>query len=180
MAKGGITTDNSLIIPIEHVEHLSQLSQSAILEIDNYKKLLRKKLENKDNTLLFIERNIPSTKVSMHAHIQVISIPNKYITNAREIIESDSSKCSLFFDEVPIDVPLYKIISDRPYFFIEYGDVRLYGKIANTQKFNMQLGRQIVSKILKLPENNDWRTSVMSKDEETANAERYKSLIESQ
>lgn len=72
LAKGGITEDHLLIIPISHANSSVSLSPEIAAEVNKYKEALRKCYAAQNAECLIFEQNLP-TKTTLHMHLQVFT-----------------------------------------------------------------------------------------------------------
>jgi hypothetical protein len=71
LAKGGLTPDHVLILPITHVPSTLQLDDDTRAEVDDYKAALRAFFESQGKACVMWERNMRS----QHLQLQVVPVP---------------------------------------------------------------------------------------------------------
>ncbi|XP_043387217.1 CWF19-like protein 1 isoform X5 [Chelonia mydas] len=71
LAKGGLSDDHVLILPVGHYQSVVELSSEAMEEIDKYKSSLKKFFRSKGKRYVLFERNYRS----QHLQLQVIPVP---------------------------------------------------------------------------------------------------------
>jgi len=71
LAKGGLTPDHVLILPITHVPSTLQLDEDTRAEVDEYKAALRAFFESQGKACVMWERNMRS----QHLQLQVVPVP---------------------------------------------------------------------------------------------------------
>jgi hypothetical protein len=71
IAKGGLTADHLLILPIGHFGSLIECPPEVVEEIDKFKRALRRFFDSQGKFVVFYERNFKSP----HLQIQVVPIP---------------------------------------------------------------------------------------------------------
>lgn len=71
LAKGGLTEDHLLILPIGHFQSLLDCPPEVLEEIAKFKNSLKKYFESIGKDVLFFERNFKSP----HLQVQVVPIP---------------------------------------------------------------------------------------------------------
>lgn len=73
MAKGSLVDGHVLLLPIEHVSSTLSLPESALEELERYKRALRKLYKSQGKTTVFFERCL-QFKGGAHAHLQVLAL----------------------------------------------------------------------------------------------------------
>lgn len=67
MAKGGLTPDHMLILPIGHYQSVVELSSEVVVEMEKYKSALKSFYKSKGERCVLFERNYRS----QHLQLQV-------------------------------------------------------------------------------------------------------------
>lgn len=171
LAKGGLTDEHLLLVPIEHVQSLSSEDNSNELmeELEKFKGSLVKYFEKQSRGVIFFERNFRS----VHWQLQVVPIP---LSNINELPQKIKSISANYFDDSDyIDIPdscsLRDIIPPKaPYFFwqIEPLGQRFACQIrVKSSFFPIQLGRMVLAdpNILNCPDRIDWKQCAKNKEE---------------
>ncbi|MEE6477312.1 hypothetical protein FKM82_011471, partial [Ascaphus truei] len=68
LAKGGLTSDHVLILPIGHYQSIVDLSSEVVEEVEQYKASLKKFFKGKGKRYVMFERNYKS----QHLQLQVV------------------------------------------------------------------------------------------------------------
>jgi hypothetical protein len=171
LAKGPLTTPESvgmpfpghvLIIPIGH----APLPSSAeISEMEAYRIKLTKFFEARNcHTITFEYRHSDA----IHAHWQVIPVPKS--NSLDEVFINGFKEKNLTLEQ------------REPGESEEYCRVILpSGSYVATlpARFDLQLPRRILAKILQLEERQDWRSCIQSEEEERADASAFRKEFES-
>ncbi|XP_006119667.1 CWF19-like protein 1 isoform X2 [Pelodiscus sinensis] len=71
LAKGGLSNDHILILPIGHYQSVVELSSEVMEEVDKYKSALKEFFRSKGKRCVLFERNYRS----QHLQLQVIPVP---------------------------------------------------------------------------------------------------------
>jgi hypothetical protein len=78
LAKGGLTENHLLLVPISHVSSMADLGDQALIEFQMYKRILRDFYRTTENlSLVFYETNFRSH----HAHTQIFPLPSHIDSN---------------------------------------------------------------------------------------------------
>jgi hypothetical protein len=102
LAKGGLTDDHVLILPIVHVSSSLDLTPEQRVEVDRYKLALRKYYRSRGMECVMYERFIP-TRAAQHMHIQIVPLTRSQALTARSTLLTEATKLSehLTFVEIP-------------------------------------------------------------------------------
>lgn len=71
LAKGGLTNDHVLILPIGHFQNLLECPQEVVDEVQKFKAALKKYFASQGKAVIFFERNFKSP----HLQIQAVPVP---------------------------------------------------------------------------------------------------------
>lgn len=167
LAKGGLTDDHFLILPINHIESLNDKeanSKELLEELEEFKTSLIDFFRSEGKAVVFFERNFKS----VHWQLQVVPVPFELIDTIEGDIKILSNRH--FKNSDYIDIPSEGLISDfipsgAPYLYwqIEPIGVKFVTKIeVKGSFFPIQLGRLILSDrmILNCPDRVNWRDCV--------------------
>ncbi|KAJ6224498.1 hypothetical protein RDWZM_003043 [Blomia tropicalis] len=167
VAKGGLTDDHMMILPIGHIRSSLEIEDSQLRkEIEMFKQSLTKFFAKRHMVPVFFERNFRSA----HFQIQVIGLPEE---KASSLKQASSQIFSRFdFHELPHDTDLSDVLSPGvPYFFLECpGHYNFFVRI-NTKKefFPIQIGRELLahSSLLDCSHKVDWKKCTTNSDDAT-------------
>lgn len=166
LAKGGLIENHLVIVPIEHLPSTEPLSAELIDELC----VLRRSLDAlfKDDGLIGVYFCLCHIQ-SHHWHMQCVAIPQDRQILLKDVAASISDTMDLTLSDTRPNTPLY--------FSLETGSISLYSSIkSSTDYFPAQIGRQIMAKMLDVP-NTDWRENNISDEEENVRAKRLKSRL---
>lgn len=170
LAKGGLTDDNLLIVPIQHIRSTNDVdSQEMIQEINKFKSSLLKFFANQSKAVIFYERNFRST----HLQIQVVPIDLDMLDGIDLKIKNISEKIypKISYQAIPNNCSISDMIPKGQSYFlweIEPLGVKFYSKIDTRGAFfPMQFGRQILvhNDLLNIPHRIDWKKCSQSEEE---------------
>lgn len=182
LAKGALTQDHVLILPIEHFPSTASLPQDAEDELCKYKAALRRMYRNQGNSMLVFERYL-QLKAGTHAHLQVIPVPLARASGARSAFVTAAKELGFEFHVIrPEDEKMDTQMALRShlqggenYFFVELPEGTILAHVLDPrEKMPLQLGREVCAKLLGMPERIDWRICKASKVEETSMVEKFK------
>ncbi|CAG7832388.1 unnamed protein product, partial [Allacma fusca] len=164
LAKGGLTDDHVLILPIGHFQSTIECPQEVADEINKFKSCLKKFFASIGKGVVFFERNFKSP----HLQVQAIPIPI-------EIAKCLKITCLDYADSEEIEMQDFPSNADLsqmtrvgfPYFYLELPDgSKLFTPIG--KNFPIQFGRELLASepILNCMDKVDWKACALSKDEE--------------
>lgn len=185
LAKGGITDNHLLILPINHIQSINDNKANypeLLEELELFKNSLVKFFGSQSQGVVFYERNFRS----VHWQLQVVPIDLNILDTIEQDIKSMSEKH--FKNSNYLDIPAKYAIGDiipqkAPYIYwqIEPLGTRFVMQInVKGTYFPLQLGRLILTdeKILNCSEKIDWKSCTKSEEEYKqdvrAMKERYK------
>ena len=165
-AKGGLTDEHMLIIPIEHKRSTLECHDDLLKEINRFKSALTKYFFKEESKLpIFFERNFRSD----HLQIQCVPVSAGLAGEITNIVEKDLTERKLNFKRVPKDIDLKEIFDDAaPYFLIELVDTSIIVFINTKERFfPIQLGRELLASepLLNVPDRIDWKKCALSEEE---------------
>ncbi|XP_063146677.1 CWF19-like protein 1 isoform X4 [Candoia aspera] len=178
LAKGGLSPDHVLILPIGHYQSMVELASEVVEEVDQYKSVLKKFFKAKGKRCVIYERNYRS----QHLQLQVVPVPQTCCTteDIKEafIIQGEERHIELL--EIPEHSALKQIVQPgTPYFYVELDNgEKLFHRIG--KNFPLQFGREVLASeaILGMPERADWRSCQTGREEETAAAQAFRQAFE--
>ncbi|KAK9409247.1 CWF19-like 1 [Crotalus adamanteus] len=178
LAKGGLSPDHVLILPIGHYQSMVELGSEAVEEVDQYKSVLKKFFKAKGKRCVIYERNYRS----QHLQLQVVPVPQTCCSteDIKEAFISQAEERHIELLEIPEHSALKQIIQPgTPYFYVELDNgEKLFHRIS--KNFPLQFGREVLASeaILGMPERADWRSCQTGRDEETAAAQDFRQAFE--
>lgn len=198
LAKGGLTEDHALILPIVHVSSSLELSNEQRTEMDRYKLALRRYYRSRGLECVMYERFIP-TRAAQHMHIQVVPVSREQARTARQTLLAEAAKLDarLTFALIPREHSLAQANPARqPFVMFELPVVdesspsasaptagddsfpveRLIHFVQVRQKvFGVfDFPRTAVAHIIGRPDRADWKACSASEAEETELVEKMK------
>ncbi|XP_066985910.1 CWF19-like protein 1 isoform X2 [Macrobrachium rosenbergii] len=176
LAKGGLVSQHLLILPIAHFQSTSDLDDDCREEIEKFKSALKRMFKKHGNAVVFFERNYRSH----HLQVQVIPVPMNTVDCIVEIFMNSAASFDLELDEIPKLSDISQVAPPgTPFFYTELptGE-KLYHRVK--KNFPLQFGREVLASasVLNVPERVDWRECKMSKDEETEQRNKMRSLFQ--
>lgn len=160
LAKGPLTPEHLILVPIEHVSStLTSLNDALDEEL---KKLMRKvnNLQQGKQSIFFKM----SCNPSHHLHLQAISIDSSKLKDFLEFLEDFSFKLGYNFKETGKEtVGAYFEFSHVS----ESGDiVRLVHEYDPSAFFPAQYGRQVLANFLEIEGGADWKNQIYTENDE--------------
>lgn len=179
MAKGGLTDDHLLILPIGHHRSTVELVDNQELneEITKFKNALIQYFDSKNCCVVFFERNFKSS----HLQIQVVPVNKSKAQDLKTIIQDFTEERALKFNELPENCELSEALNPGiPYFYIEVPNAKFFMRIKSGEYFPLQLGREILAHtlILNCQDKIDWKECALSKEQTTSIANRIRKEFE--
>jgi len=170
LAKGALTPDHVLIIPLGHFPSTGELPESARAELEQYKAALRTAFEAAGKAPLFFEVNTRSP----HTHVQVIPVPKEKAAAVGPVLEVQAAKLGFKLEtEDPADGLRGSYFrAELP----EAGKV-LFRAIGPADRFPVQFGRHSMANLLELPDRMDWKACVKPTDAEKADAAAFRAFF---
>ncbi|XP_062987361.1 CWF19-like protein 1 isoform X2 [Elgaria multicarinata webbii] len=178
LAKGGLSPDHVLILPIRHCQSMVELASEAVDEVDRYKSALKKFFRAKGKRCVAYERNYRS----QHLQLQVVPVPQDCCTteDLKEafIVQAEEQQMELL--EIPAHSALKQIVQPgTPYFYVELDNgEKLFHRIG--KNFPLQFGREVLASeaVLGMPGRADWRSCQAGREEEAAAAQAFRQAFE--
>ncbi|XP_064635450.1 CWF19-like protein 1 [Lineus longissimus] len=179
LAKGGLTPDHVLILPIGHHQSTVQAPSDVIAEIEKYKSGLKKCFRKQGKAVVFFERNYRT----QHLQIQAVPFPLSLGEDEIKEIFLDSAHNHphpFELHEIPKLSDLKQIVpAGAPYFYVELpSGEKLLHRIK--KGFPLQFGREVMAskEILDMEEKTDWKNCKLTKGEETEAAQSFRKLFQ--
>lgn len=161
LAKGPLTPEHLILIPIEHVSStLTHLTEALDEELKNLMRKVNNLHEGKQSIFFKMSSN-----PSHHLHVQAISIDSSKLKYFLEFLEDFSIKFGYNFKETS------KETVDAAYFEFSYvsesGDiVRLVHEYDPAAFFPAQYGRQVLANFLEIEGGADWKNQIYTEEDE--------------
>ncbi|XP_061468662.1 CWF19-like protein 1 [Rhineura floridana] len=178
LAKGGLTPDHILILPIGHCQSMVELAPDVVEEAEQYKSALKTYFRTKGKRCVAFERNYRS----QHLQLQVVPVPQNCCTteDIKEafIVQAEEHQIELL--EIPEHSALKQIVQPgTPYFYVELDTgEKLFHRIG--KNFPLQFGREVLASeaILGMPGRADWRSCLAGQEEEASAAQDFRQAFE--
>ncbi|XP_028663995.1 CWF19-like protein 1 isoform X1 [Erpetoichthys calabaricus] len=166
VAKGSLTPNHVLILPIGHYQSVVDLASEVIEELEEYKSAVKKLFKSQGSRCIMFERNYRS----QHLQLQAVPVPLTKCTteDIKEafIVQAEEKQIELL--QIPEHTDLKQIAQPgTPYFFVELDTgEKLFHRISKS--FPLQFGREVLASesILNIPCHTDWRECRYTREEE--------------
>ncbi|KAI4888468.1 hypothetical protein NFI96_015928 [Prochilodus magdalenae] len=168
IAKGCLTPDHVLLLPIGHYQSVVDLPSDVIEELEKYKSAIRKFHKSRGRRCVLFERNYRS----QHLQLQVVPVPMERCSteDIKEAFMVQAQEQQMELMEIPEHTDLKQIAPPgTPYFYVELDTgEKLFYRIK--KNFPLQFGREVLASeaVLNIPTRADWRDCKNSKEEEEA------------
>lgn len=166
LAKGPLTGEHVIIVPIEHVSSTAttDLSKSLKDELENY---MRKVDSLHDGKCAIFFRM--SANPTHHFHTQAVSIDRSKIADFLEFLEDFSIKLGYNFKAKPTEPAGSSAFFEFSYISEGGGElVTLAHEYDPSAFFPAQYGRQVLAAFLEIEGGADWKTLLHTEDDEKA------------
>ncbi|KAM6987046.1 CWF19-like protein 1 [Aplochiton taeniatus] len=166
LAKGGLTPQHVLVLPIGHYQSVVDLSSEVVEELDKYKMAVRKFYKSKGQRCVVFERNYRS----QHLQLQMVPVPMDKCTteDIKEAFTVQAQEQQMELMEIPEHTDLKQIAPPgTPYFYVELDSgEKLYYRIQ--RHFPLQFGREVLASevLLNMPTRADWKECKQTREEE--------------
>ncbi|XP_012517197.1 PREDICTED: CWF19-like protein 1 isoform X2 [Propithecus coquereli] len=178
LAKGGLSDDHVLILPIGHYQSVVELSAEVVEEVEKYKATLRRFFKSRGKRCVLFERNYKSH----HLQLQVIPVPFSCCAtdDIKDAFITQAQEQQIELLEIPEHSDIKQIAQPgAAYFYVELDTgEKLFHRIK--KNFPLQFGREVLASeaILNIPDRSDWRQCQMSKEDEETLARRFRKDFE--
>ncbi|XP_072255070.1 CWF19-like protein 1 [Pyxicephalus adspersus] len=178
LAKGGLTPDHVLILPIGHYQAMVDLSSEVVEECEKYKASLKKFYKSKGKRYVMFERNYRS----QHLQLQVVPLPLSCCTteDIKEFFIVQAQEQNIELLEIPQHTDIKQIVQPgTPYFYVELDSgEKLFHRIK--KNFPLQFGREVLASeaLLNIPTRADWKACKLNRDEEESLAKSFREEFE--
>ncbi|MCJ8736248.1 hypothetical protein PDJAM_G00256890 [Pangasius djambal] len=174
LAKGCLTPDHVLLLPIGHYQSVVELPSEAVDELQKYKSAVRKLYKSRGRRCILFERNYRS----QHLQLQLVPVPMETCTteDIKEAFMVQAQEQQMELMEIPEHTDLKQIAPPgTPYFYVELDTgEKLFYRIK--KNFPLQFGREVLASeaVLNMPTRSDWRECKSSREEEEALAKQFR------
>ncbi|XP_075551882.1 CWF19-like protein 1 [Dermacentor variabilis] len=175
LAKGALTPDHVLILPIGHHQSTVELDEETLEDVVKFKESLKQYFKTRGKRPVFFERNYKSS----HLQIQVVPVPEPLMSGLQSVLVDYGMSLGVDLDEIPRNSSLRQIVDPgRPYFYMEFDNTKLLHRIK--KNFPLQFGREVLAceEVLNLPDKADWKDCKMSRDEEVSMVAEFRRQFE--
>ncbi|XP_067915101.1 CWF19-like protein 1 isoform X1 [Heterodontus francisci] len=174
LAKGSLTPDHVLILPIGHHQSVVELPSEVVEEVEKCKLALKKFYKSIGKRFVMFERNYRS----QHLQLQVVPVPVQCCTTVdiKEafIVQAEEQQMELL--EIPEHSDLKQIIQPgSAYFYVELDSgEKLFHRIK--KQFPLQFGREVLASeaVLNIPDKANWRECKYSREDEEEFAKAFR------
>ncbi|XP_066580749.1 CWF19-like protein 1 [Amia ocellicauda] len=178
LAKGSLTPDHVLILPIGHYQSVLDLSSEVVEELEKYKAAVKRLYKSKGSRCVMFERNYRS----QHLQLQVVPVPIQKLTteDIKEAFTIQAQEQQMEMLEIPEHTDLKQICQPgTPYFYVELDSgEKLFHRIK--KNFPLQFGREVLASeaVLNIPTRADWRECKYTREEEESLARKFRESFE--
>ncbi|XP_076862914.1 CWF19-like protein 1 [Brachyhypopomus gauderio] len=175
VAKGCLTPDHVLLLPIGHYQSVVDLPSDVVEELEKYKSAIRKYHKSRGWRCILFERNYRS----QHLQLQVVPVPMERCSteDIKEAFMVQAQEQQMELMEIPEHTDLKQIAPPgTPYFYVELDTgEKLFYRIK--KNFPLQFGREVLASeaVLNIPTRSDWRECKYSRDEEETLTKQFRS-----
>ncbi|KPP64614.1 CWF19-like protein 1-like [Scleropages formosus] len=170
LAKGGLTVDHVLVLPVGHYQSVVDLGTEVVAEMERYKGAVKEFYRSRGCRCVIFERNYRS----QHLQLQVVPVPLDKCTteDIKEAFVVQAQEQQIELLEIPEHTDLKQIAQPgTPYFYVELDTgEKLFHRIK--KNFPLQFGREVLASeaVLNTPTRADWRECKSTREEEEAQA----------
>lgn len=159
LAKGPLTPEHSIIIPIEHVPSNSEsVSCDIDTEIKEMMARIQCSLKGINKTPIFFRLRHNPTH---HYHIQMIPIDVDKLPEFLEFLRGYSEKFDFKFNSSQVGIPSFDFM------FFEGDNISMLSHSFDQDSFfPAQFGRQALAAFLDVSERSDWKAQIYSEADE--------------
>ncbi|NXJ25154.1 C19L1 protein, partial [Dicrurus megarhynchus] len=178
LAKGGLSPDHVLILPIGHYQSVVDLSSEVLEEVTKYKAALKEFFRSKGKRYVLFERNYRS----QHLQLQVVPVPLDLCTSEdiKEAFITQAQEQQIELLEIPEHSDIVQVAQPgTPYFYVELDTgEKLFHRIRG--RFPLQFGREVLASeaLLAQPQRADWRQCAAQRPEEAVQARAFRHEFE--
>jgi hypothetical protein len=187
LAKGGVTNDHLLIVPIEHSGTMESINEASIAELKRFQSALVACYQKQDMDVIFWERKLDapqnalaSTSDKNHAQLQALALPKDSFVKIRAGFDSQLEHFGLLFLQLEDNQQVSSLTGNTGHLFVDMPSLALPTEdvpspptrsrslaiIPDKKRIPLQLPRRVISQALEKPEREDWKACVLSKSDE--------------
>lgn len=201
MPKGGVSPDHVLIAPIQHYPSLSVASKECWDEAWQFVDALQAVFRKQGKGTVVFERVLyrgGRTDVPLHTHLQVIAIPNEVMSRAASTFEEEGKYRAVHLTRLPSNEDLLSAVRQKrldkeqtgdfspvEYFYVECRSsdisedpVRLINFVEPKAPHPLQFGREVLCRLIGVPDRITWKNCVLSEEEETKQTNEFRATFE--
>ncbi len=82
LAKGGLTPDHVLLLPIGHYQSVVELDSEVVEEMEEYKSAIKKFCKSRGQRCILFERNYRSQHLQLQVHTKFCPVHNAIVVSA--------------------------------------------------------------------------------------------------
>ncbi|KAG7456028.1 hypothetical protein MATL_G00247330 [Megalops atlanticus] len=178
LAKGCLTPDHVLLLPIGHYQSVVDLAAEVVEELERYKAAVRDFYKSRGRRCVLFERNYRS----QHLQLQVVPVPVDRCStdDMKEAFMVQAQEQQMELLEIPQHTDLKQIAQPgTPYFYVELDTgEKLFHRIK--KNFPLQFGREVLASeaVLNIPTRADWRECKYSREEEESLTKKFREEFE--
>mmetsp|Transcript_3365 Transcript_3365/g.6590 ORF Transcript_3365/g.6590 Transcript_3365/m.6590 type:complete len:522 (-) Transcript_3365:72-1637(-) len=176
MAKGPLTPEHVVVLPIAHCSSLLDASSDARQEIEKVKEGLEKAYASRGLVPVIMER-FGHTRGNHHAHLQVIGVKSELSSSLLSSFEAAFAAKNLSFTALPGWMAMGEIVKGGPYFYLEIGGRGRYVCPLGNARLSVQIGREVIAELMGEHKKADWKECVTSPKEEKETALSFRSFF---
>eukprot|EP00698_Gefionella_okellyi_P021936 TRINITY_DN719_c0_g1_i1.p1 TRINITY_DN719_c0_g1~~TRINITY_DN719_c0_g1_i1.p1 ORF type:complete len:551 (+),score=110.61 TRINITY_DN719_c0_g1_i1:123-1775(+) len=166
LAKGGLTTDHVLIVPIAHLGSSVDTPDDVLAEMYKYVVALRKTYADSNQVAVMFERALGQARSPQHMQFQVMPLPDTKLAQIRPAFQQAAD-----FAEIAPEQSAKEAVGVHGHLLVDLPDgARLLAQGRPPVTF----AREVCAAILQMPQRADWRACTLSREEEERAAEEFK------
>uniref|UniRef100_A0A158P9P3 CWF19-like protein 1 homolog n=1 Tax=Angiostrongylus cantonensis TaxID=6313 RepID=A0A158P9P3_ANGCA len=173
MPKGPLVDDHVMILSIEHIQSLVAASDEVRNEVEKFKNAFTLVADKAGKSLVCFERNYRT----QHMQVQMVPIPKSAVRALNGAFFNTASLAGIELTPMDESDKLADLVNEGcPYFFVELPDgSRLFTR--QMKNFPLQFAREVLASrpILDCEGKVDWRSCVLTKEEESKLAKNLQS-----
>eukprot|EP00638_Chattonella_subsalsa_P022181 CAMPEP_0117895964 /NCGR_PEP_ID=MMETSP0950-20121206/26977_1 /TAXON_ID=44440 /ORGANISM="Chattonella subsalsa, Strain CCMP2191" /LENGTH=154 /DNA_ID=CAMNT_0005756999 /DNA_START=32 /DNA_END=493 /DNA_ORIENTATION=+ len=121
-----------------------------------------------------------------HMYIEAMPVPTDKLAETKQIFQDEGEAVGCFFEEIENDTPIQNLLKkEQKYFYLEIypahgvsGVTRMVHwieeSLSSKAKFSLQFGREVMSKVYKVPERANWKNCKLPAEDEMKQSEKFK------
>jgi len=179
LAKGPLVPEHVLILPVTHYPAGAHLPDTVWNEVEKYRKSLAKCFKEKlGKGIVLYERATNVRSIQTHCHVQAVPVALESEETLQEHVQQCGARLNMEFEPKPNwreDDDLQK----EQYVFFESGIDRstLLHVVPQGHRHPLNFAREVVARLLDMPERADWKTCSLTMQEEEQQALAFKEMF---